>query len=417
MNEFEFIRYKDIVLYNGECIEILDKLAEDNSFDSLVTDPPYELGFMGKSWDKAGISFNTDTWRMIISKLKPGAHACVFGGTRTQHRIACAMEDAGFEIIDQLDWLFGLSSPKSKKVCDGLEEELEKYEGSKKELIMDMYDIIGGDDAEEMKSEYDEYEKKIIDLIEKFNGWGTALKTGHEPIILAKKPLIGTVKNNVIKYGTGGINVDGCRRGNEKVKINRYDGLRPFGGGSGEYKTVEEEGRWPSNILLSHSPMCEEVKNGVFKCLDSCPVFQLYVKHKNSPDFFNIVDNMFEYSPKANVKERERGCENLNRKEGSELTGRKPGSAGLKHPRAGTARDGAKNFHPTVKPIKIMRWLVRLVTPSGGICLDPFVGSGTTGIAAHLEGCKLFGIERDKEYFKIAINRCHEWTKQDFLFD
>jgi site-specific DNA-methyltransferase (adenine-specific) len=298
-------------LLKGDCREQL-KLIPDESVDSIVTDPPYELGFMGKSWDASGIAYNVEVWRECLRVLKPGGHLLAFGGSRTYHRLACAVEDAGFEIRDQIMWVYGSGFPKSLNVG--------KQEGC-----------------------------------EDWDGWGTALKPAHEPVVVARKPLTGTVAQNVLRYGTGAINIDGCRVGDERVTINTFDnGAKPFGGAVGEpFTSRESEGRWPANFIHDGSD----------------EVLELFPETKPGASAAR-----FFYCAKASKAER---------------------NAGLEH----------TSTHPTVKPIDLMRYLIRLVTPPNGTVLDPFAGSGTTLVAAIHEHMNPIGIELTEEYWPIIEAR------------
>lgn len=323
--------FSPISLYRADCRDVLRTLA-DNSIDSVVSDPPYALvsigkrfgkegsapaksdgatgvyarasaGFMGQSWDTGEVAFSEEFWREVYRVLKPGGHVVSFGGTRTYHRMACAIEDAGFEIRDQIQWLYGTGFPKSHSAG---------------------------------------------------NGWGTALKPANEPICLARKPLEGTVAQNVLKWGTGAINIDGCRVGDE-VRYNAPAGNKA-GGNSfnmsvvGMPKDAEGRtatGRFPANVIHDGS---DEVIAA-----------------------FPTATARFFYSAKASKSDR-----------------------------------GEGNSHPTVKPTELMRYLCRLVTPPGGVVLDPFMGSGSTGKAAKLEGFEFIGIEREEQYFQIAKGRVLE---------
>lgn len=373
-----------------DCVSAMCSMRS-NSVDAAVTDPPYELGFMGKRWDASGIAFSVGMWREALRVLKPGGHVLAFGGTRTCHRMVCAIEDAGFEIRDSLHWMYGQGFPKSL--------DAEKAAGVRA-------------------------------------GWGTALKPGHEPIVLARKPLIGTVAENVLAWGTGVLNVDGCRVGAHEMSAEewRAKGLaRTTGNTFGEHHgsaTPLPPGRWPPNVLFSHDPEC--VEDGA--CVEGCPVAELdrqsgtltsgkmaagtqregigwrgglgcSVTHATPGDsggasrFFPV----FRYVAKPSRSERDLGCESLPARGGSDVTEREEGSAGARcSARAGTTETARRNIHPTVKPIAMMAWLCRLVTPPGGLVLDPFMGSGTTGIAAVREGFRFIGIERDPDYARIA---------------
>ncbi len=368
-------------LIEGDCIRAL-RVFGAGRFDSIVSDPPYELGFMGKRWDASGIAFSLDLWREALRVLKPGGHMLAFGGTRTYHRMACAIEDAGFEIRDSLHWFYGTGFPKSLNAGEGR---------------------------------------------------GTALKPAHEPIVLARKPLIGTVAANVLAHGTGAINVDACRiatddnlnggaySGDERQRenysatdSNADASLTRLRRGVGEY--TQPTGRWPANVLLDEDAAAElDAQSGTLTS-GKMPAGQkragrsgvaFGIMAGDTTTTTTIGDSggasRFFYVAKPSRAERDQGCESLPARSGGEATDRADDSAGVANPRAGAGRTGgARNYHPTVKPIALMRYLVRLVTPPGGVVLDPFTGSGTTGAAAMLEGRGFCGIEREPEYFEIA---------------
>jgi site-specific DNA-methyltransferase (adenine-specific) len=326
------------------------------SVDAVVTDPPYELGFMGKSWDATGVAYKVEVWKECLRVLKPGGHLLAFGGSRTYHRLACAVEDAGFEIRDQIMWVYGSGFPKSLNVG------------------------------------------KATDSAHKWIGWGTALKPAHEPIVVARKPLEGTVAENVLKHGTGAINIDGCRVSfvsdedrHESTAKNQHEdfGTKPTNTVYGDYSMVQPSnynppGRWPANFIHDGSG----------------EVLELF------PNDSTISAARFFYCAKASRGERDAGCDALDHLSAGQCTNRQDGSAGLNSPRAGAGcTSGARNNHPTVKPIALMRYLVRLVTPPGGLVLDPFTGSGTTGVAALREGMAFVGCEQSEDYIKIATAR------------
>lgn len=361
-------RGKGFALVEGDCVAALRKFA-DNRFDSCVTDPPYELGFMGKKWDGTGIAYSVELWREVLRTLKPGAHLLAFGGTRTYHRMTCAIEDAGFEVRDSLHWFYGTGFPKSLNLGDGK---------------------------------------------------GTALKPAHEPIVLARKPLTGTVAVNLAAHGTGALNIDACRIPGSVPEFTKRGepGVNAYGDGlSGSNRTGEtsERGRWPANVLLDPDAAAEldaqtqnlkvggTLKGGegrnraIVSPLDLGPraAWEPYGDSGGASRFF--------YVAKPGRSERDQGCESLTPKTGGEATHRVDESIGVDNPRAGAGRTGgARNFHPTVKPVDLVRYLVRLVTPKGGTVVDPFTGSGTTGMAARQEEVSFVGIEREREYFEIA---------------
>lgn len=375
-----------VQIIQGDCRDVLRTLA-DESVHAVVTDPPYELGFMGKAWDSTGVAYNVDVWRECLRALKPGGHLLAFGGSRTYHRLACAVEDAGFEIRDQIMWLYGSGFPKSKN--------------------------LDGD----------------------WQGWDTALKPAHEPIVVARKPLIGTVAANVQAHGTGALNIDASR-----IQGPKGECTRGAGGKNGMYSPIGAEGfiaddgrgRWPANAIHDGS---EEV----LAAFPDAPGQIADASQKvDAPKTQNVYGDMrrgragepsansdnngavgfamkpgarridsgsaarFFYCAKASKADREAGCDGLPTKRGGMVS-----NTSGQHI---TRRDGGEpgprlNHHPTVKPTELMRYLVRLVTPPGGTVLDPFAGSGSTGKAATAEGFDAILIEQDSEYIDIARAR------------
>lgn len=361
----------DFSLMEGDCLDQLRTLPND-SVHSIVTDPPYGLSFMGKKWDYDVPS--VETWRECLRVLKPGGYLLSFGGTRTYHRMAVAIEDAGFEIRDQIQWLYGSGFPKSLDVSKAI-------------------DKAAGQDAKQ------------------WQGWGTALKPANEPICLARKPISEkTVAANVLKHGTGAINIDGCRvegvpratHGDKNIRTNRggYDKGRdsmPLG------ESPVASGRWPANLILDdEAAKVLDKQTGdlgasrFFKVIQS--IKELNANRKNPSKEEDPI--RFFYQAKASKSERNKGCEGLEKKDppGSKRSTPAEGrSSALGAPR--------ENFHPTVKPVKLMQYLCKLITPPGGTVLDPFMGSGSTGVAAIKEKFKFIGIEREKEYLDIARAR------------
>ena len=368
-----------MLLLNGDCIEEMQKLIDDGvQVDSVVTDPPYHLqsivdrfgkegsapaqegtdgafarsskGFMGKEWDGGDIAFRKETWELALKLLKPGGHLLAFSASRNYHRMAVAIEDAGFEVRDQLMWLYGSGFPKSHNLGDG---------------------------------------------------WGTALKPAHEPIVMARKFIEGTNKQNKEKYGTGGINIDGCRipygEGNEpipqlaqgKTKVNSTKTM--FDGQSLHKSKTEAvigrslDGRYPANVM--HDGLETEWAR-------------------------------FFYCPKVSKSERNQGLDDFETKKMGMSGGAQSKGEGYdKGQGIGLNRViERKNTHPTVKPQELMKYLCRLVTPKGGTVLDPFMGSGSTGMAATDEGIEFIGIEKEKEYFEIAESRITRFAPlMDFM--
>lgn len=323
------------MIHHGDCLSVLRGMA-DNSLDACVTDPPYGLSFMGKGWDYDVPS--VEIWREVFRVLKPGAHLLAFAGTRTQHRMAVNIEDAGFEVRDMIAWVYGSGFPKSHNL-DG-----------------------------------------------EWQGWGTALKPALEPITVARKPLIGTVAANVQTHGTGALNIDGCRIGNdERTFLSK--GIKPGShnivgsGWDGDNGKKSVQGRWPANLIHDGS---EEVLAGF-------------------PETGTGSAARFFYAPKASKSDRDEGLEGFEAK----AANNRHAFTGLPDQRMEREQDRrpSKNHHPTVKPTDLMRYLCRLVTPPGGTVLDPFMGSGSTGKAAILEGFQFVGIEREAEYLEIARAR------------
>jgi len=497
-------------LHIGNCLEVL-KGYPDNSFDAVVTDPPYHLtagkkggtgvaslnlnspagraristGFMGQAWDGGDIAFRPELWLEVLRVLKPGGHVAAFGGTRTYHRLACAIEDAGFEIRDSINWVFGSGFPKSKQVSVAIDD----YLGVEREVIghkkgvggENLNDIVNGRDVRSTDDEggkgigaYGVGAKQIqVDVpitapgspeAKKYDGWGTALKPAHEPIVIARKPLEGTVAENVLVHGTGGINIDGCRvpTNGESYVINRFDdGAKPFGGGAGHAysstrvgeasaeRTYTEEGstnfamkpgprggadlgRWPANIVITpetevlaafpdakgaqcvvRSDQESSLTNVAYNPRERVTSLEPREETESASRYFNQFPyseedaQSFFYCAKAARKEREAGLDALPSRSGAEAVEREEGSAGMNNPRAGAGRTASavRNHHPTVKPIALMSWLVRLLTPPGGCVLDPFMGSGSTGVAAVKEGFGFVGIDLDPEFVTIAQHR------------
>lgn len=382
-------------LLKGDNLELLPTLA-DNSIDAIVTDPPYELGFMGKSWDSSGIAYKVALWAECLRVLKPGGHLIAFGGSRTYHRLACAVEDAGFEIRDQLMWVYGSGFPKSLDVSKAI-------------------DKATGAMAKETLCATDEAKT--------WQGWGTALKPSHEPMVLARKPLgEKTVAENVLRWGTGALNIDGCRVGGEQLQINLYSNRGPFGKSQvgNDYSSKTVVGRWPANFIHDGSDEVLELfpetrsKSGGKSGSNANPMS--WAENNNERERFGFDDAgsaaRFFYCAKASKAERNAGLDHL--KAIRHDDGRQDGLPGGDNPRNRT-NTPSKNFHPTVKPIALMRYLIRLVTPPNGTVLDPFAGSGTTLVAAIQEKVNSIGVELTEDYWPIIEGRTQHalWTRCD----
>ena len=479
------------IIYSGNNLEVLPELAS-NSVDSIVCDPPYELGFMGKTWDNSGIAYSVELWQQCLRVLKPGGHLLAFGGTRTWHRLAVAIEDAGFEIRDNIAWLYGSGFPKSHNIS----KAIDKMAGAEREVLG-----RNPNSRENATKENTLYESGTVgktDLItapatneaKQWDGWGTALKPAHEPIVVARKPVIGTVAQNVLKYGTGGINIDACRIGykDEEDKQSAMPGSTPetqIATGNVQILSGIRQphdlsvGRWPANIILDETTakLLDE-QSGITKSTGgrigkkdvSNINFGLSGKYEKgdagfgdvggASRYFKIIkekenngtnnqaikkgnqtaelfatDNSgaqlsdgvgesfghssnFFYVAKASKRDRNEGLDEL---PDQMLTGRDEGQDDRQVPYK-TRSNPVKNTHPTVKPTALMQYLIRLVTPSNGVVLDPFTGSGSTGKAAILEGKRFIGIELTPEYLPIIEGRLkHAYLtlddKEDDLFE
>jgi site-specific DNA-methyltransferase (adenine-specific) len=390
----------------------MPELAE-NSVDSIVCDPPYHLkmskkgssGFMGKKWDGGDVAFHPETWAKAMHVLKPGGYLLAFGGTRTYHRLVCAIEDAGFKIYDCVAWITGQGFPKNHNISKAIDQEA----GAEREVVGQK---IRGDvekaktsgvtmaAADANKNNKDIFGYGVEDMTvpstneaKQWDGWGTALKPSMELIVVARKPISErTVASNVLKRGTGGLNIDGCRIEGEAIPINKLEKWSGFGQEvRPDYTpTINTQGRWPANVI--HDGSDEVLKafavagNRVSKRIEKpsdCSV-------EGNTSFDSMRGNRpargyddsgsaarFFYCAKANRTDRDEGCENLPN----------------------------RNGHNTVKPTDLMRYLCRLVTPPNGTILDPFAGSGSTGKAALYEGFNFIGIEGEQEYCAIAKAR------------
>ena len=522
-------------LHLGDCRDVLATM-DDNSIDAIVCDPPYELGFMGKAWDASGIAYDVTVWAHCLRVLKPGGHLIAFGGSRTYHRLAVAIEDAGFERRDQIQWIYGSGFPKSLDVSKAMDKQAGIWRGRAGHAYEN-------DTFRSFGQHYQQTEKgePSTDLAKQWHGWGTALKPAHEPAVLARKPLRGTVADNVGQWGTGALNIEGTRVG--------YEGKPPTGGGSRgtnskwdkfggmfqqgrEYdgNTTSTAGRWPSNVILDED--AAQVLDGQSGKLGnswrankkpySAPSQGIYSDYNASPGPGGHSDSggasRFFYVAKASKAEREAGLDgtctvkyNIDKsilgglswkdvstaavlllqrvtsdlaalkwhigESGESITALYPSDSlfitsmetnkitalktcnllmrlltndctadvncvktdGTSHAENAESLKawmlsitngkaelalGAvnvvlttllqvneteplqrNNFHSTVKPLALMRYLVRMVTPPGGVVLDPFMGSGSTGCAAVREGFDFVGIDLTPEYVAIAQKR------------
>lgn len=424
---------KGYTLYNGECIEIMKRL-KDNSVHSIITDPPYNLFFMGKEWDNIGSSKEFQKWvknwaKEAIRVLKPGGHLLSFCGTRQYHRMVCGIEDAGFEIRDTVAWVYGSGFPKSLDIS----KQIDKIKGKKGKVIGKYKTPEGNQELTTYNNFRDKsknkQERRSPDIIEpssikakQYKGFGTALKPGMELIVVARKPISeGNVAKNVLKHGTGGLNIDECRvptKDNLDCKVNGDEKSKAGNGKTfGKMKRVaynpSDLGRWPANFIhdggeevLEYFPSSKQNNSGPYLYKDKNYNVKGFIENikPNSPSNFGDGGSAarFFYCAKVSKKERNDGLDNF-KLEKSKGKFNKGNGTGERFD--GNKIAEYKNNHPTVKPIDLMKYLVRLITPKKGKVLDPFLGSGSTGVAALIENFKFIGIELDKDYFKIAKER------------
>lgn len=396
-------------IFHGDNIQVL-KTLPDNSVDSVVTDPPYGLKFMGKQWDYDVPS--VELWKECYRVLKPGGYLLSFGSSRTYHRMAVKVEDAGFEIRDQIMWVYGSGFPKSHNVGLSIDKLLGHPDRGHRIATASRTHPDGT--FEPNGEKLLPYETKSEEA-KPFEGFGTALKPAHEPIVLARKPFKGSVANNVLKWSTGGININDCRVGEELITTNGY-GTNGFVA-SENYKPSSHIGRFPANIIFDEKAgeILDE-QSGVTKSSnnkwvgeDTSPIYGKYnyrIREKTYDDKGGA--SRFFYCPKPSKKEKEEGLTI----EPIQIKGRDDGQDKRNVPQK-LRKTNRKNTHTTVKPLKLMQYLIRLVTPKGGITIDPYFGSGSSGKSTIREGdYKFIGIEKEKEYFDISVERCqYEYNK------
>jgi site-specific DNA-methyltransferase (adenine-specific) len=447
---------KELRLYHGDCLDVLKEL-EMNSIDSIVTDGPYGLSFMGKKWDYDVPS--VEIWQECLRVLKPGGHLLAFAGSRTYHRMAVRIEDAGFDIRDQIMWIYGSGFPKSHNIG----KSIDKMQGNSRQVVGEEVGTYKLDNAIKNAGVLGKMNQKLTDdgyeikTITKGNsigeGWGTALKPAHEPIVMARKPIEGTVAENTLQYGVGGLNIDGTRIGyvNDYDKKHQEDirkGTGTFFGGNGESvcEQTDMQGRWPANVILEctcENPKVVSDKYDIRTYNDYKNTFKSYEENDKDKGEYEIKDvettKVIHTDPNCpcyildkqsgNKKSSKRGSkynkptEHTNTytpaasdyRDDNTYSDEGGASRFFYCPKASKKDRDEGNVHPTVKPTELMKYLIRLVTPKDGIVLDPFMGSGSTGKAAMQEGMWFVGIEREKEYFEIAKQRIeYEADKRKF---
>jgi len=414
-------------IYHQDCIKGM-KQMEENSVDAIITDPPYELGFMGKKWDGSGIAYNINLWKQALRVLKPGGFLLSFGGTRTHHRMVCGIEDAGFEIRDTIMWLYGSGFPKSLNIG----KQIDKMQGNEREDIgADPNARDGGGNIQIIQKNT---EQRLTKGNTEWEGWGTALKPACEPICVARKPLSEkTVALNVLKWGCGGINIDECRiecgtehfRGNVGAKVWDSDWKHKSGFAKPFVASDNPLGRFPANIILDgEAGKILDKQSGVSKSSGGSGVLSMGALGDSKYGKYNkqLGENAgglgdsggasrFFYTAKASKGERNEGLEGFEENTvngGREIVSDRP------HQRGATQR---KNIHPTVKPVELMKYLVKLVSKQGALILDPFMGSGTTAIACRELSRNFIGFEKEEEYVKICEGRIKDHMQQKKLFE
>ena len=391
-----------IRLMPGDCRRLIASLP-DNSVDSVVTDPPYEIGFMNRGFDRTGIAFDVDLWRDILRVLKSGGHVAAFGASRMYHRLACAIEDAGFEIRDQIDWVYASGMPHGSDASLLVDREL----GAKRTKVVghgsagvEYSDVKGWGSSTanggKAKSEWDVL-APATEQAEQWSGWYSQLKPAHEPICLARKPLDGNLAHNLLGHGTGALHIDACRvpfrNAADELESKNKNRHADFGSGprdnhvygadKADRTDYTAEARFTPNMLFDQT-MAEELdsQSGVTVSRKGKPRASAkpgdgwgmtrtgaeYDDMGGASRFYPV----FRYCPKAGPGER-------------------------------PAVDGI--LHPTVKPLELMRWLVRLVTPRDGLVLEPFAGSGTTLEACRIENARCVAAELDPDYVRLVARR------------
>lgn len=433
-------------LHVGDCVKLMSEYPP-NYFDTIVCDPPYDLtagkkggtgeasvntetpygrarittGFMGQKWDGTGVAFRPETWAAAMRVLKPGGFLLAFGGSRTFHRMMVAIEDAGFEVRDMLAWIYGSGFPKSLDAGKAIDASL----GLEREVTREATEetrpgeVIGFD--QRASGALARRDEPVSEPAKLWDGWGTALKPAIEPICMARKPMIGTLAANLLTHGVGAINIDACRVGDT---VETWPASRSYAPGQmqpgheGETQATGDapNGRWPANVLhdgsdvvvagfpdaVSGQPRADRGTGGIWDAGNGVPCGPQYGDEGSAARFF--------YCAKASQQDRDEGLEDF------EIVRRSDGRS-TEHEVPNLRTSARRNFHPTVKPLELMRWLVRLVTPKDGHVLDPFMGSGSTGKACMFEGFRFTGMDLTPDYEPIARARIAWAIKERYRLD
>ncbi len=395
------------MILNLDCRHGLAMLP-DNSVDAILTDPPYELGFMGHAWDRSGIAYDVAMWREALRVLKPGGHLLAFSGSRTYHRMTCAIEDAGAEIRDSIMWVYGSGFPKSLDIS----KALDKLHGAERQVVGQQYRAATGRDEGYGFGESFDITAPATLAAQLWEGWGTGLKPAHEPICVARKPMVAdTVAANVMAWGVGGINIDGCRVPIDPaadasqlrtMNVSQHDGADGWGmnttGPKQGARVLGEEGRWPANFIHDGSPEVLAMfpdaagAKGQVRGTEDSPA--------SSGQVGNFRERVASAEPRGDAGSAARFYQQCQWTQ-DDLEA----ALFLYCAKASKREKGADNKHPTVKPVALGRYLGRLICPPGGTLLDLFAGSGSFGISAKLEGFGFVGFEKDPTSADCANSR------------
>ena len=439
----KFSEDESYVLFQGTMQEVIDNEIKPNSIDCVITDPPYEIGFMNKGWDSSGVAFQKETWERCFKALKPGGYLLAFGGTRTYHRICCAIEDAGFDIRDCIMWIYGSGFPKSMSVSKGI-EALQNYGNAgtrnkrKVEQNCDTEEYVQKQPNNGVMGEIKEFTRKEYvaqnDLAKRWEGWGTCLKPAYEPIIVARKPFDGSLIQNVIDNEIGALNIDGCRvpfngdkwspqKSGKTSRAYQSEEMTTAGG----MCEANDNGRFPANVILTYDDTDKDEVCGGFPESKGANSQNNYsdghiyrgqsmqeskTSLKGYREWYNDEGSAsrYFYCAKANKKDRDEGLDKFEEIEVRALNATNPNNE-EKDDVSSRFITKKKNIHTTVKPVELMEYLVRLVAPPNAVIMDCFMGSGSTGKAIMFENrerntnYKFVGIEMTEEYLPICDAR------------